>query len=134
MLPSHRAVGETHPMAELLEYEAEQIQRANASGKKPIVFVHGLWLLPSSWDRWAEVFEAAGFSTVTAGWPDDPNSVDEANRHPEVFAHKSVKQVADHVQGVIGELQQRRCCATPPTTAGPCRSPTSSSGTRSPTR
>ena len=94
-------------MAELMEYEAEQIKRANASGKKPIVFVHGLWLLPSSWDRWAEVFAAAGFSTVTAGWPDDPNRVDEANLHPEVFAHKSVKQVADHVQDVIGELKQR---------------------------
>ncbi len=94
-------------MAELMEYEAKQIELANASGKKPIVFVHGLWLLPSSWDRWAEVFAAAGFSTVTAGWPDDPNRVDEANLHPEVFARKSVKQVADHVQDVIGELQQR---------------------------
>jgi pimeloyl-ACP methyl ester carboxylesterase len=72
-----------------------------------VVFVHGLWLLPSSWDRWAEVFQAAGFSTVTAGWPDDPNSVDEANRHPEMFARKSVQQVADHVEAVIRELQQR---------------------------
>ncbi len=94
-------------MGELLEYEAKQVEAANASGRAPIVFVHGLWLLPSSWDRWAELFEAAGFSTVTAGWPDDPNDVDEANRHPEVFAHKSVKQVADHVQDVIGELQHR---------------------------
>ena len=86
-------------MTDLMEYEAEQVATANASGKKPIVFVHGLWLLPSSWDRWAEYFEAAGFSTVTAGWPDDPNAVDEANRHPEVFAKKSVQQVADHVEG-----------------------------------
>ena len=95
------------PMTELMEYEAEQVATANASGKKPIVFVHGLWLLPSSWDRWAEHFEAAGYSTVTAGWPDDPNSVDEANRHPEVFAKKSVQQVADHVEGLIRELKQR---------------------------
>ena len=94
-------------MAELMEYEAKQVAAANASGRKPVVFVHGLWLLPSSWDRWAEVFDAAGFSTVTAGWPDDPNDVDEANRHPEVFAHKSVKQVADHVEAVIRALQQQ---------------------------
>jgi non-heme chloroperoxidase len=85
----------------------EQVDAANASGKQPVVFVHGLWLLPSSWDRWAEVFQSAGFSTVTAGWPDDPNAADEANRHPEVFAHKSVKQVADHVEALIGELKQR---------------------------
>ncbi len=94
-------------MAELMEYEAEQVAAANASGKKPVVFVHGLWLLPSSWERWAEHFQQAGFSTVTAGWPDDPNSVDEANRHPEVFARKSVQQVADHVEALIRELQQR---------------------------
>jgi pimeloyl-ACP methyl ester carboxylesterase len=95
------------PVNQLMEYEAEQVAAANASGKKPVVFVHGLWLLPSSWDRWAEVFQAAGYSTVTAGWPDDPNSVDEANRHPEVFARKSVQQVADHVEGLVRELQQR---------------------------
>ncbi len=90
-----------------MEYEAEQVDAANKSGKKPVVFVHGLWLLPSSWDRWAEYFQQAGFSTVTAGWPDDPNSVDEANRHPEVFAHKSVQQVADHVEALIRALKQR---------------------------
>jgi non-heme chloroperoxidase len=34
----------------------EQVKRANATGLTPVVFVHGLWLLPSSWDRWAAVF------------------------------------------------------------------------------
>jgi hypothetical protein len=38
---------------------ADQIDRANATGLTPVVFVHGLWLLPSSWDRWAAVFEEA---------------------------------------------------------------------------
>jgi pimeloyl-ACP methyl ester carboxylesterase len=94
-------------MMELMEYEAQQVDAANASDRKPIVFVHGLWLLPSSWDRWAEYFEASGFVAVTAGWPDDPNSVDDANRHPDVFARKSVQQVADHVEDVIRSLRQR---------------------------
>jgi non-heme chloroperoxidase len=106
-LPATVRAARLTAMTELMEYEAEQVATANASGRKPVVFVHGLWLLPSSWDRWAERFAAAGFSTVTAGWPDDPNSVDDANRHPEVFARKSVQQVADHVDGLIRELQQR---------------------------
>ena len=71
------------------------------------MFVHGLWLLPSSWDRWRPVFEDAGYTTLAPGWPDDPNTVDEANRHPEVFAHKTVGQVADHYQDVIGEARRR---------------------------
>jgi hypothetical protein len=40
----------------ITEHEAAQVQRANASGATPIVFVHGLWLLPSSWDRWVTLF------------------------------------------------------------------------------
>jgi non-heme chloroperoxidase len=94
-------------MADITEYEAQQIEAANASGLRPVVFVHGLWLLPSSWDRWREVFEAAGYTTLAPGWPDDPNTVDDANRHPEVFAHKTVGQIADHFDDVVHELSTK---------------------------
>jgi pimeloyl-ACP methyl ester carboxylesterase len=89
------------------EHEAEQIDRANASGRAPVVFIHGLWLLPSSWDRWAEVFEEAGFTALTPGWPDDPETVEEANAHPEVFAGKTVGQVADHYDEIIRRLERK---------------------------
>src|SRR5438105_2598774 len=48
-----------------------QIERANGSGRTPVLFVHGLWLLPSSWQRWVVMFEEAGYPAVTPGWPDD---------------------------------------------------------------
>jgi len=85
----------------------EQIDKANATGLTPVVFIHGLWLLPSSWDRWATLFEEAGYTALTPGWPDDPETVAEANAHPEVFAHKSVGQVADHYEEVIGKLEKK---------------------------
>jgi len=94
-------------MVDITEYEAEQVAQANASGKRPVVFVHGLWLLPTSWDRWRKCFEDAGFSTLAPGWPDDPNTVEDANRHPEVFAHKTVGEVADHFQDVIAKLAKK---------------------------
>src|ERR1700716_4325381 len=87
--------------------ELEQVDRANASGKTPVVFIHGLWLLPSSWDRWAEVFEAAGYAPPPPGWPDEPGTVPEANENPEVFAHKTVGQVADHFDEVIRQLTKK---------------------------
>jgi non-heme chloroperoxidase len=87
--------------------ETEQVQRANESGLQPVVFIHGLWLLPSSWDRWAAVFEEAGYTAVSPGWPDDPDTVEEAKAHPEVFAHKTVGQVADHFADVIGTLAKK---------------------------
>src|SRR5467141_281961 len=85
----------------------EQIDRANATGLTPVVFVHGLWLLPSSWDRWTAVFEQAGYTALAPGWPDDPETVAEAKAHPELFAHKTVGQVADHYAEVIGRLKQK---------------------------
>ena len=89
------------------EHEAEQVAGANATGLAPVVFIHGLWLLPSSWDRWATVFEEAGFTALTPGWPDDPETVEEANAHPEVFAHKTVGQVADHYDEIIRGLDRK---------------------------
>jgi pimeloyl-ACP methyl ester carboxylesterase len=81
--------------------ERSEVDRANTSGEPPVVFVHGLWLLPSSWDRWATRFEESGFIAVTPGWPDDPDTVADAKAHPEVFARKSVGQIADHFEAVI---------------------------------
>jgi non-heme chloroperoxidase len=91
----------------ITEHEAAEIERANATAQAPVVFIHGLWLLPSSWDRWATVFEEAGYTALTPGWPDDPETVEEASAHPEVFAHKTVGQVADHFSEVIGRLDRK---------------------------
>ena len=93
--------------ATITEHEAKQVERANATGQRPIVFVHGLWLLPSSWDRWAKVFEEAGYVALAPGWPDDPETVAEANAKPEVFAHKTVGQVADHFDKIIRGLHKK---------------------------
>ena len=89
------------------EDEAQQVKEANDSGRRPVVFVHGLWLLPSSWDRWAGLFENAGYASLTPGWPDDPDTVAEAKEHPEVFAKKSIGEVADHFEEVISGLNQK---------------------------
>jgi non-heme chloroperoxidase len=91
----------------ITEHEAQQVERANATGLQPVVFVHGLWLLPSSWDRWATVFEEAGYTTLTPGWPDDPETVAEANANPDVFAHKTVGQVADHFDEIVRGLEKK---------------------------
>jgi non-heme chloroperoxidase len=91
----------------ITEHEANEVQRANTTGKRPVVFVHGLWLLPSSWERWAQRFEEAGYVALTPGWPDDPETIDQAKAHPEVFANKTVGQIADHFDSILRKLTQR---------------------------
>jgi pimeloyl-ACP methyl ester carboxylesterase len=94
-------------MASITQRESEQVERANASGKTPVVFIHGLWLLPSSWDNWAQLFEEAGYAAVTPSWPDDPETVEEARANPDVLANKTLKQIADHTADVIGKLSKK---------------------------
>ena len=85
----------------------EQIAQANSSRRIPVVFIHGLWLLASSWDRWAEYFQQVGYAPVSPGWPDDPDTVEEALANPEVFADKTIGQVAEHYSNVIGQLSRK---------------------------
>lgn len=87
--------------------EQAEVDRANASGKQPVVFVHGLWLLPSSWARWATLFEEKGYVALMPGWPDDPETVEAALANPEVFAKKKVGQIADHMGDVISKLTRK---------------------------
>ena len=91
----------------LSEREQEEIDRANESGRQPVAFVHGLWLLSSSWDRWRTLFESNGYATIAPGWPDDPETVAEARDHPDVFAHKMVQAVTDHYLEAIAALTRK---------------------------
>src|SRR5690349_24981567 len=91
----------------ITEHEAAQVERANATTATPVVFVHGLWLLPSSWENWANFFEEAGYVAVMPGWPDDPETVAEAKADPDVFARKGIAQVADYQEGLIRRLDRK---------------------------
>ena len=91
----------------ITDHEAAQVERANASSATPVVFVHGLWLLPSSWDRWVTLFEEAGYAALTPGWPDDPETVAEAKEHPEVFAGKGISEIADYEEAIIRRLNRK---------------------------
>jgi non-heme chloroperoxidase len=91
----------------ITDREREQVERANATSATPVIFIHGLWLLPSSWDRWAALFEEAGYAALTPDWPDDPETVEGARAEPEVLANKTLKQVADHTTQVITALDNK---------------------------
>ena len=94
-------------MASTSERENREIEAANASGNTPVVFIHGLWLLPSSWAKWADFFEQAGYAPLTPDWPDDPATVEEARANPDVLAKKTLKQVADHTTEIIDALDKK---------------------------
>jgi non-heme chloroperoxidase len=91
----------------LTRSEMQETGRANDSGLQPVVFVHGLWMLASSWQPWRSFFEDNGYATVAPGWPDDPQTIAQARANPEVFAGKSIRQVTDHMAEVISALHHQ---------------------------
>jgi pimeloyl-ACP methyl ester carboxylesterase len=94
-------------MPSISDREAAQVESANASGRTPVVFIHGLWLLPSSWGNWAGLFDEAGYAPIAPDWPDDPETVAQARANPGVFAGKTLKQIADHTAEVISGLEKK---------------------------
>ncbi len=100
-------LGTTYPPLATTERELKQIERANTSKATPVVFIHGLWLLPSSWDPWAAMFEEAGYVALTPSWPDDPETIAAARANPKVFAGKTIKQVGDHTADIIHTLDRK---------------------------
>jgi pimeloyl-ACP methyl ester carboxylesterase len=91
----------------LTAHEVQLIERANASNRNPVVCGHGLWLLPSSWQRWESQFEDAGYVALSPCWPDDPETVEDANANPEVFANKTVGQAAGHFDAILRKLTRK---------------------------
>ena len=106
-MPIAQHQGTSTDPAAMTSHEALQVMRANASGLQPVVFVHGLWLLPNSWARWAALFEDAAYTALTPGWPDDPATVAEARANPGVFAGKTVGQVADYLDRIVRALDRK---------------------------
>src|SRR5260370_2022334 len=94
-------------VASIPERENREMKAANDSGNTPVVFIHGLWLLPSSWANWADFFTQAGYAPLTPDWPDDPETVEQARANPDVLAGKTLKQVADHTTKIITALDNK---------------------------
>lgn len=94
-------------MASISERESREIEAANASGNTPVVFIHGLWLLPGSWAKWTDFFKQAGYAPLTPDWPDDPATVEEARANPRLLAKKTLQQIADHTAEVINALDRK---------------------------
>jgi non-heme chloroperoxidase len=94
-------------MPSISERETREIEAANASGNTPVVFIHGLWLLPSSWGNWADHFAQAGYAPLTPDWPGDPETVEEARANPDVLAKVTLKQIADHTTEIVNALDKK---------------------------
>lgn len=89
----------------LTSREIDQIEAANASGRVPVVFLHDLWLLASSWDRWRDRVEQRGYASLAPGWAEDITAVPmSAGQDPRAFAEAVVQRITDHHLEIVERL------------------------------
>ena len=88
------------------ELSSAAIEKLNLSRRRPMLFIHGLWLLPSSWARWCTFFEDQGFSTFAPSWPGDHASAESARTDLD-RASETLEQVVDALAKLVGALDQQ---------------------------
>jgi len=69
-----------------------------------IILIHGLWMTPLSWEKWAERYESRGYKVIAPAWPGMEGEVEELNRDPSPIAELDVDQIVEHYERIINEL------------------------------
>jgi pimeloyl-ACP methyl ester carboxylesterase len=74
--------------------------------KKPIVFIHGLWMHAGSWQPWMDFFTQHGYETISPAWPGDSSTVAESRTNSQAIANRGVTEIANNYAQVITTLSQ----------------------------
>ncbi|HEX6392630.1 MAG TPA: alpha/beta hydrolase [Acidimicrobiales bacterium] len=77
-----------------------------AVNRRPVVFIHGLWLHSTSWTPWVELFADSGYDPIAPGWPNEPATVVEARKQPDLVANIGIDEITDHMAGIIESLDE----------------------------
>jgi non-heme chloroperoxidase len=81
--------------------------RANATGRPPVIFIHGLWLKSASWSPWVRLFEGAGYAALAPDWPGEDWPGEDSPGAQGEAAPETIGRVVDHYAGIIRSLDRR---------------------------
>ena len=73
-------------------------------GTNNVVLIHGLWMTPLSWERWANHYTERGYSVYAPSWPGMERDVRALRRAPESYANIGFKQIVDHYEKLVIDL------------------------------
>lgn len=69
-----------------------------------IVFVHGLYLTPRSWESWIQRYQVRGYRAIAPSWPGMEAEVEALRADPAPIASQRVETIVDHLERIVGEL------------------------------
>lgn len=75
---------------------------------KTIVFIHGLFENPKSWEAWIKFFEARGYTCYAPAYPYHEGDPVELRKNPDERLRKvTFGQVIDHLSAFIDQLPEK---------------------------
>ncbi|MBV8944695.1 MAG: alpha/beta hydrolase [Solirubrobacterales bacterium] len=74
------------------------------NGQIPLMLIHGAWLSARSWENYADYFGRRGFAVSAPEWPRKHGDVEEMRESSEESAGLGVREIVEHYEGLIGEL------------------------------
>ena len=77
------------------------------ASRTPVVFIHGLWLHATSWNRWLDLYRDAGYRPIAPGWPGEPDTVHAARENPNLVADTGIDDAVAHFAEIIGALDAK---------------------------
>jgi pimeloyl-ACP methyl ester carboxylesterase len=77
-----------------------------------IVLINGLWISALGWELWVKHYTDKGYRVIAANWPGMEGGIEQLRRDPSSFASLGLKEVVDHYEQIIRELE------TPPIIIG----------------
>lgn len=69
-----------------------------------IVLIHGFWVTPRSWERWAERYESQGYRVLAPAYPGFEVEVEALNEGPSPVEAITIPAIVEHLSGIIREL------------------------------
>ncbi len=72
----------------------------------PLLLIHGAWLSARSWENYADYFDKRGFAVAAPEWPRKEGDVGELRESAEQSAGLGVKEIVDHYEVLIRELDR----------------------------
>src|SRR3954469_10025227 len=80
--------------------------KGTGNGHVPLLLIHGAWLSARSWENYADYFGKRGFAVSAPEWPRKQGDVEEMRETAEKSAGLGVREIVDHYEQLIGQLDQ----------------------------
>jgi pimeloyl-ACP methyl ester carboxylesterase len=76
--------------------------------KKTIVFIHGMFQNPKSWEKWISYFNEKGYECIAPAWPMHKGSPAELRNNPPVgLGDLHLQTIVDEMRSVVSALPEK---------------------------